>query len=75
MPRDDFSSIAIEVTLVILGHGFKKAGSVLNAICAPRTRTKSPITSLDICIPGGVTAGSESEAHLPSCNKGVKHSY
>ena len=29
VPRDDFRSIAIELTFVILGHGFKKAGSVL----------------------------------------------
>ena len=44
-PRDDF---AIELTFVTLGHGFKKAGSVLFDICAPGTR----ITSLDICITG-----------------------
>ena len=37
--RDAFSSIAIELTFVILGHGFKKAGSVLYDICAPGTRT------------------------------------
>ena len=38
-PPDDFSSIAIELTFVILGHGFKKTGSVLYDICAPGTRT------------------------------------
>ena len=35
--RDDFSSIAIELTYVTLGHGFKNAGSVLFDICAPGT--------------------------------------
>ena len=39
IPRDDFSSIAIELTFITLGHGFKKAGSVLYDICAPGTRT------------------------------------
>ena len=39
IPRDDFSLITIELTFVILGHGFKKAGSVLYDICAPVTRT------------------------------------
>ena len=39
VPRDDFSSIAIELTFVILGHGFKKAGSIFYGICAPGTRT------------------------------------
>ena len=29
VPRDDFSSIAIELAFVTLGRGFKKAGSVL----------------------------------------------
>ena len=28
VPRDEFSSIAIELTFVTLGRGFKKAGSV-----------------------------------------------
>ena len=37
--RDDFSSIAIELNFVTLGHGFKKADSVLFDICAPGTRT------------------------------------
>ena len=36
---DDFSSIAIKLTFVILGHGFKKADSVLYDICAPGNRT------------------------------------
>ena len=39
VPRDDFSMIAIKLTFVTLGHGFKKAGSVLFDICAPGTRT------------------------------------
>ena len=39
VPRDDFSSIAIELTFVTLGHGFKKVGSVLFDICVPGTRT------------------------------------
>ena len=39
VPRDDFSLIAIELTFVVLGHGFKNAGSVLYDICAPGTRT------------------------------------
>ena len=39
VPRDDFSLIAIELTFVVLGHGFENAGSVLYDICAPRTRT------------------------------------
>ena len=38
IPRDDFSSIAIQLTFVILGHALKKAGSVLYDICAPGTR-------------------------------------
>ena len=29
VPRDDFSQIANDLTFVTLGHGFKKAGSVL----------------------------------------------
>ena len=29
VPRDEFSLIAIELIFVTLGHGFKKAGSVL----------------------------------------------
>ena len=33
VPHDDFSLITI------LGHGFKKAGSVLFNICASRTKT------------------------------------
>ena len=36
VPCDDLSS-AIELTCVTLGHGFKKAGSVLIDICAPGT--------------------------------------
>ena len=36
VPREDISSIAIELTFFILGHGFKKAGSVLYAIVRPR---------------------------------------
>ena len=53
VPRDDFSLIAIELTFVVLGHRFKNATSVLYDICAPGTRMfLSPITSLDICIPG-----------------------
>ena len=39
VPRDGFSSIAIELTFVTLEHGFKKASSVLFDICAPGTRT------------------------------------
>ena len=39
VPRDDFSSIAIELTYAILEHGFKIAGSVLYDVCAPGTRT------------------------------------
>ena len=39
VPRDDFSSIAIELAFVILGHGFKKASSFLYDICVPGTRT------------------------------------
>ena len=39
VPRDDFNLIAIELTFVVLGHGFKNAGSVLYGICAPGTRT------------------------------------
>ena len=42
VPSYDFSSIAIEpieLTFVILGHGFKKAGSVNYDICALRTWT------------------------------------
>ena len=39
VPGDDFSSIAIELTYVILEHGFKIAGSVLYDVCAPGTRT------------------------------------
>ena len=35
VPHEEFSSIAIKLTFVILGHGFKKAGSVLYDICAP----------------------------------------
>ena len=38
VPSDDFCSVAIELTFVTLGHGFKKAGSVLFDIFAPRTR-------------------------------------
>ena len=37
VPRDDFRSI--ELTFVLLVHGFKKAGSVFYEICAPGTRT------------------------------------
>ena len=33
--RDGFSSIAIELTFFTLGHGFKKADSVLSDIYAP----------------------------------------
>ena len=39
VPREDFSAIAIELTFVTLGYGFKKAGSVLFDICAPGTKT------------------------------------
>ena len=39
VPRDDFSSIPIELMFVTLIHGFKNAGSVLFDICAPGTRT------------------------------------
>ena len=39
VPRDDFSLIAIELTFVVLGDGFKNTGSVLYDICAPGTRT------------------------------------
>ena len=39
VPRDDLSSIAIEITFVTLGHGLKKADSVLFDICAPGTWT------------------------------------
>ena len=55
VPRDDFSSIvqsrsiAIELTFVTLGHGFKKASSVLFDICAPGTGT------FYICKTSGVT--------------------
>ena len=46
VPRDDFGSIVIELTFVIFGHGFKKAGSVLYDIWAPVTRTfKSDYTT------------------------------
>ena len=38
VPRDDFSLIAIELTFVVFGHGFKNAGSILYDICAPGTR-------------------------------------
>ena len=37
--RDNFSSTAIELTFVILGHGFKNAVSVIYDICALGTRT------------------------------------
>ena len=39
VPRDNFSLIAIQLTFVILAHGFKTAGSTLYDICAPWTRT------------------------------------
>ena len=39
VPRDDFCLIAVELTFVTLGHGFKKAGSVLFDIYAPGTQT------------------------------------
>ena len=57
VPRDDFNLIAIELTFVVLGHGFKNAGSVLYYIylwylCAWDKDVLSSITSLDICIPG-----------------------
>ena len=37
--HDDFGLIVIELTFVVLGHGFKNAGSVLYDICAPGIRT------------------------------------
>ena len=53
VPRDDFSLIAIELTFVAFGHGFKNAGSSpLLYLCAWDKDVLSPITSLDICIPG-----------------------
>ena len=52
VPRDAFSSIAIELTFVILGHGFKKSRfSPLWYLCAWDKDFSSPLTSLDICIP------------------------
>ena len=46
--RDYFSSIAIELTFVILGHGFKKVGSVLfdNGDAWDKEFLKSDYTSL-----------------------------
>ena len=35
VPRDDFSSTAVDVTVFTLEQSFKKAGSVLFDICAP----------------------------------------
>ena len=53
VPRVDFSSIAIELTFVTLGHGFKKAGSVLFDIGDVWDKDFiNPITSVCICIIG-----------------------
>ena len=51
VPRDDFSSIAIELIFVISGHGFKKSRfNPFWYLCAWDKDFLSPITSLDICI-------------------------
>ena len=49
VPRDDFSSITIELTFVTLWHGFKKAGSVLFDICAPGTRANAAFPPPERC--------------------------
>ena len=47
----DFSSITIELTFVTLGHGFKKAGSVIFDIGnAWEKDFLNPITSVCICV-------------------------
>ena len=53
VPCDDFSSIAIELTFVNFGHGFKKTGSVLFDIGdAWDNDVLNPITPVCICITG-----------------------
>ena len=53
VPPDGFSSIAIELTFVILGHGLKKSRfSPLWYLCAWDKDFLSSITSLDNSIPG-----------------------
>ena len=54
VPHDEFSSITIELTFVLLERGFKKAGSD-----SWNKDFLNPITSVYICILrlGGVTIG------------------
>ena len=53
VPRDEFSSIAIELTFVTLGRGFEEAGSVYLDIGDSWDKDFfNPITSLYFCITG-----------------------
>ena len=53
VPRGDFSSIAMELIFVTLGHDFKKAVSVLFDIGdAWNKNILNPIISVYICIGG-----------------------
>ena len=53
VPHDEFSSIAIELTFVTLGLGFKKVGSVFLDILESWDKDFSnPITTVYICVTG-----------------------